>query len=95
MNIVDEDQRSPPQGRVVVLVEEDQHRTSGASERLHTTVYRRRLGSSLAEQRKKMDLDWKSGSATVSGTRGFLQLAETAPNVQAKLGRREAERGNE
>jgi hypothetical protein len=35
MNIVDEDQQSGPQGRVVVLADEDQHRTSGASEGLH------------------------------------------------------------
>jgi hypothetical protein len=36
MNIVDEDNRSQPRGRVVVLAEEDQHRTSGASKGLHT-----------------------------------------------------------
>jgi alpha-L-arabinofuranosidase len=58
-------------------------------------VYRRRAGSGPAEQRKKMDLDWKSGSATASGTRSFLQLADTAPNVGANLVRREEERGNE
>jgi hypothetical protein len=43
------------------------------------TVYRRRPGSGLALQRKKMDLDWKSGSAMASGMRGFLQLADIAP----------------
>jgi hypothetical protein len=35
MNIVDKDNRSRPQGRVVVLLEEYQHRTSGTSEGLH------------------------------------------------------------
>jgi hypothetical protein len=35
-NIVDEYRRGRLQGRVVVLVKEDQHRTSGASEGLHT-----------------------------------------------------------
>jgi hypothetical protein len=40
-----------------------------------------------------MDLDWKSGMAMVSGIRGFLQLTDTAPNVGAKLGRREEGRG--
>jgi hypothetical protein len=52
------------------------------------------LGSGLAEKWKKMDLDWKSGSAMASGTRGFLQLADTAPNVGAKSARREGGRGN-
>jgi hypothetical protein len=42
-----------------------------------------------------MDLDWKSGSAVASGARDFLQLADTAPNMGAKLGRREEERWNE
>jgi hypothetical protein len=56
------------------------------------TVYRRRPGS--GQERKKMDLDWKSSSTTASGTRGFLQLADTAPNVGAKSGRREEERWN-
>jgi hypothetical protein len=51
----------------------------------HThTVYRHRLGSSLAKQWKKVDLDWKSGSTTASGAGGFLQPADTAPNVGAK-----------
>jgi hypothetical protein len=40
-----------------------------------------------------MDLDWKSSSAMVSGTRGFLQLADIAPNVGAKSGRRDKGRG--
>jgi hypothetical protein len=31
-----------------------------------------------------MDSDWKSISAMASGTRGFLKLADTAPNVGAK-----------
>jgi hypothetical protein len=53
------------------------------------TVYRRRPGSSLAEQWKKVDLDWKSGSATASRTGGFLQPADRAPNVWAKPGGRE------
>jgi hypothetical protein len=56
-------------------------------------VYRRRTGSDLAEQRKKVDLDWKSGSAMVSDTRGFLEPADTAPNVGAKSGGREEEEG--
>jgi hypothetical protein len=42
-----------------------------------------------------MDLDKKSGIAMTSDTRGFLQLADTAPNVGAKSGRREEGRGNE
>jgi hypothetical protein len=58
-------------------------------------VYRHRLGSGPAEQQKKMDLDWKFGSAMASDTRSFLQLPDTTPNVGAKLGRREEERGNE
>jgi hypothetical protein len=45
------------------------------------------------EQQKKMDLDWKSGRATASGTRSFLQLVDIAPNVGAKSGRREEEEG--
>jgi hypothetical protein len=89
MNVVGEDNRRRPQDRVVVPVEEDQHRTSGASKDYTRTVYRRRRGSGLAEQRKKVDLDWKSGSMTASGMRGFLQLADTTPNVGAKSGRRE------
>jgi hypothetical protein len=52
-------------------------------------VYRRRPGSGPAEQRKKVDLDWKSGSVTASGTGGFLQPADTAPNAGAKPGGRE------
>jgi hypothetical protein len=40
-----------------------------------------------------MDLDWKSSSATASGTGGFLQPADIAPNVGAKLGVREEGRG--
>jgi hypothetical protein len=56
-------------------------------------VYRRRPGSSPAEQRKKVNLDWKSGSATAFGMRGFLQPADTAPNVGAKSGGREEEEG--
>jgi hypothetical protein len=57
------------------------------------TVYKRRTGSGLAEQRKKVDLDWKYGSAAVSETEGFLQPAYTAPNVGAKPGGREEGRG--
>jgi hypothetical protein len=53
------------------------------------------LGSDPPEQQNKMDLDWKSGSETVSGTWSFLQLVGTTPNVGAKPGRREEERGNE
>jgi hypothetical protein len=49
-------------------------------------------GSDTVEQRK-VDLDWKSGSATASGTRGFLQHADTSPNVGAKVGGREEEEG--
>jgi hypothetical protein len=56
------------------------------------TVYRRRPGSGPAEQ-KKVDLDWKSGSATASDTRGFLQPADTTPDVGAKSGGREEEEG--
>jgi alpha-L-arabinofuranosidase len=56
-------------------------------------VYRRRSGSGPVEQRKQMDLDWKSNSATAFGAKGFLQLADTAPNVGAKSGRREEGRG--
>jgi hypothetical protein len=40
-----------------------------------------------------MDLDWKSGSATVFSTWSFLQLAGIVPNKGTKLGRREEERG--
>jgi hypothetical protein len=59
-------------------------------------VYRRRLGSGPAEQQKKVDLDGKSGYATVSGTGGFLQPADTAPNVGAKpRGREEGREMNE
>jgi hypothetical protein len=57
------------------------------------TVYRRRPGSGPADQQKKMDLDWKSGSTTASDTWSFLQLAGTAPNVGAKPRRREEGRG--
>jgi hypothetical protein len=56
-------------------------------------VYRRHPGSDPAEQRKKVDLDWKSSSATASDTRGFLQPADTAPNVGAKSGGREEDEG--
>jgi hypothetical protein len=56
-------------------------------------VYRHRLGSRPAEQRKKVDLDWKSGSATASRIGGFLQPADTDPNVGAKPGGREEGRG--
>jgi hypothetical protein len=34
-------------------------------------VYRRCPGSDPAEQRKKVDLDWRFGSATASGMEGF------------------------
>jgi hypothetical protein len=57
------------------------------------TVYRRCPGFGPAEQRKKVDLDCKSGSATASGTGGLLQPADTAPNVGAKLGGRGEGRG--
>jgi hypothetical protein len=56
-------------------------------------VYRHRAGSGPAEHQKKMDLDWKSDTTTTSGTRGLLQLADIAPNVGAKSGRREEGRG--
>jgi hypothetical protein len=73
------------------------HRNSGTSVaplRDYThTVCRHRLGSGLVEQRKKVDLDWKSGGATVSRMGGFLQPADTAPNVGAKPGGREEGRG--
>jgi hypothetical protein len=58
-------------------------------------VYRRRPSSGPAEQWKKVDLDWKSGSATTSGMRGFVQPADIAPNMGAKLGGREEERKRE
>jgi hypothetical protein len=57
------------------------------------TVYRRRPGSGPAKQRKKVDLDWKSGSATATGTGGFLQPTDTTPNMGAKSGGREEEKG--
>jgi hypothetical protein len=56
-------------------------------------VYRRCLGSDPAEQRKKVDLDWKSGSTTASGLGGFLQPVDTVPNVGAMPGGREQGRG--
>jgi hypothetical protein len=56
-------------------------------------VYRRRLGSGPAEQQKKVDLDWKPGSTTASGMRGFLQPADTGSNVGAKSGGIEEEEG--
>jgi hypothetical protein len=56
-------------------------------------VYRHHLGSSPAEQRKKVDSDWKSSNAMASGMRGFLQLADTAPNMGAKSGGREEDEG--
>jgi hypothetical protein len=56
-------------------------------------VYRRRPGFDPAEQRKKVDLDWKSDNATVFDTGGFLQPTDTTTNVGAKSGGREEERG--
>jgi hypothetical protein len=52
----------------------------------------RRPGSGLAEQHKRVDLDWKSSSVTTSSIGGFLQPADT-PNVGAKSGGREEEEG--
>jgi hypothetical protein len=120
MNIVDEDNRSRPQGRVVKLVEEDQHHMSMAPQYHNVTrhgatvpqhecnnivpqerhlrgithmVYRHRPGSGPAEQGEKVNLAWKSSSTTTSGRRGFLQPADTTPNVGAKSGGREEWRG--
>jgi hypothetical protein len=56
-------------------------------------VYKRRVGFGPAEQQKKVDLDWKSGSETASGTRGFLQPTDTGSNVGAKSGGIEEEEG--
>jgi hypothetical protein len=56
-------------------------------------VYRCHPGSGPTEQRKKVDLDWKFDSATMSDMRGFLQITDTAPNVGAKSGGREEGRG--
>jgi hypothetical protein len=49
------------------------------------------LRSSIVAQR--VDLDWKFGSATAFGTGGFLQPADTTPNMGAKSGGREEEEG--
>jgi hypothetical protein len=56
-------------------------------------MYKHHPGSGPAEQWKKVDFDWKFGSATAFGTRGFLQPTDTAPNMGAKSGGREEEEG--
>jgi hypothetical protein len=91
-NVVDEDNRSRPQGRVVVLVEEDQCCTYNASEGLHT-VYRRHPGSVPTEQRKKVDLAGNPAARRCPEQEVFLQHADTAPNMGAKPGGREEEEG--
>jgi hypothetical protein len=55
------------------------------------TVYRRRPGSGLAEQRKKVDLAGNPAARRCPEHEVFLQPADAVPNVGTKSGGREEE----
>jgi hypothetical protein len=71
MNIVNEDNRSRPQGRVVVPVEEDQCGTCSASEGLHMYGVQTLPGLRSSRAVEEGVFNWKSGSATASEIGGF------------------------
>jgi hypothetical protein len=90
MNIVFEDNWSRPQGHVVVPFEEDQRRMCSTSEGLHV-AYRRRPGSGLVEQRKKVDLAGNPTARRRPEQEVFLLPTDVVPNVGTKSGGREEE----